>query len=95
MKKICSALFMCLLILTINPVVESAKTFEEGSFFVGDVFSLNRPDTIYAVSDTNIAELIENEPGIYAVRCTKPGDVYIKAVTKEDGKLVKFVCSIR
>ena len=91
MKKFCSILLMCLLILAINPVVESAKTFEEGSFFVGDIFSLNRPDTIYAVSDTSLAELIEKEPGIYAVRCIKPGDVYITAVTKLDGKLVKFV----
>ena len=90
-KKICTVLLAFLLMFMLNTDGESAKAFEEGYFTVGSIFSLNRPDTIYSVDDTNIAELVEKEPGIYAVRCIKPGDVYITAITKLQGGLVKFV----
>lgn len=86
---------MCFLItfmvLIFTSSVYAAEPFQEREVTVGTVISLNRPDTIYSVDNANLASLVESKPGIYGVRCDKPGDVYVTAITKIDGNLVKFV----
>ena len=85
------SLFITFMVFIFTSSVYAAEPFQEKEVTVGTVISLNRPDTIYSVSDTNLAGLVEKQPGIYGVRCNKPGDVTITAITKIDGNLVKFV----
>jgi len=89
MKK-CRAFFVLTVILGIfflNQTIGNAVGIEEKYCKVGAVISLNNPNTIYNADNKEIVELIEKEPVIFAIRCIKPGDVYIDAFTKIEGKL--------
>lgn len=89
MKK-CKDFFVLTVILGIfflNQTIGNAVGIEEKYCKVGAVISLNNPNTIYNADNKEIVELIEKEPGIFAIRCIKPGDVYINAFTKIEGKL--------
>ena len=76
--------FVCVII---NHTIGNAAGIEEKYCKVGAVISLNNPNTIYNADNKEIVELIEKEPGIFAIRCVKPGDVYIDAFTKINGQI--------
>lgn len=76
--------FVCVMI---NQGVGNAAGIEEKYCKVGVVISLNNPNTIYNADNKEIVELIEKETGIFAIRCVKPGNVYIDAFTKINGQI--------
>ena len=80
-------LILAFLCVIINHTIGNAAGIEEKYCKVGAVISLNNPNTIYNADNKEIVELIEKEPGIFAIRCVKPGDVYIDAFTKINGQI--------
>lgn len=90
-KQSVISIFISFITIIFISHANAAEPFQEREVTIGTIISLNRPDTIYSVNNTNLASLVEKQPGIYGVRCNKPGDVTITAITKIDGKLVKFV----
>lgn len=90
MKKLNSLIMLiatfCILFITQN-IGSAEENVEEQYCEIGTVISVNNPNTIYNASNKEIVELIEKEPGVFAVRCIKPGDVYIDAFTKINEKL--------
>lgn len=81
------ALIVAFVCIFINQNIGNAAGIEEKYCKVGAVISLNNPNTIYNADNKEIVELIEKEPGVFAIRCIKPGDVYIDAFTKINRQL--------
>ena len=82
------ALMLAFVCIFVNQAIgNAAGDVQEKYCPVGTVISLNNPNTIYNASNKEIVKLIEKEPGVFAIRCIKPGDVYIDAFTKINGKL--------
>ena len=76
--------FICIFVN--QTIGNAAGNVQEKYCKVGAVISLNNPNTIYNASNNEIVRLVEKEPGVFAIRCVKPGDVYIDAFTKIDGQ---------
>ncbi len=77
----------CFFLLLNQPIGNAAGNVQEKYCPIGTIISLNNPNTIYNASNKEIVELIEKEPNVFAIRCIKPGDVYIDAFTKINGQL--------
>jgi len=83
-------LLVTMYLLFINQIIASASQNVQEKFFeMGSIISLNNPNTIYNASNKSIVELIEKQPGVFAIRCVKPGDTYVYAFTKIKGTLYK------
>lgn len=83
-------LLVIMYLLFINQISANASQNVQEKFCeVGSIISLNNPNTIYNASNKSIVELIEKQPGVFAIRCVKPGDTYIYAFTKIKGTLYK------
>lgn len=79
---------ICLLL--ISPALgNAAKNIHEEYCEVGDIISVNYPHPIYNADNKEIVELIEREPGVFAIRCIKPGDVNIYVFFKDNGTLYR------
>lgn len=89
MKKLIAILFSFCIFFIGQTFANAAGNIQEKYCPVGTIISLNNPNTIYNAYNKEIVELIEQEHGIFAIRCVKPGDVYIDAFTKINGRILK------
>ena len=87
MKKIFTLILAFSILFICQNIGNAAGNIPEKYCKVGDVISLNNPNTIYNASNKELVELIEKAPNVFAIRCIKPGDVYIDAYTKIDGEI--------
>ena len=89
MRNLIATLLSFCIFFTGQKFTNAAGNIQEKYCPVGSIISLNNPNTMYNASNKEIVELIEQERGILAIRCVKPGDVYIYAFTKMNDRIFK------
>lgn len=89
MKKLIAVLLSFCIFFIGQTFTNATGNIQEKYCPVGSVISLNNPNTIYNADNKEIVELVEQENGIFAIRCVKPGDVYIDTFTKINGRIFK------